>query len=126
MFYTLIQVALGGAVGASCRWLVGVGLMRGLGATPFPLSILAVNILGSAMMGAFVVLAAHKGLTHLSPLVMTGFLGGFTTFSSFSLETMTMIERGQIAWALAYVALSVLVSIGALAAAMLTMRAVLT
>ena len=61
-----------------------------------------------------VVAAAQKGLTHLSPLVMTGMLGGFTTFSSFSLETVNLIERGQIGTAATYVALSVGLSIGGL------------
>lgn len=123
---TLLQVACGGALGATLRWMWGAALLRALGPTPLPLAILSANILGSALMGAFVALAAHRGLTHLSPLVMTGFLGGFTTFSSFSLETVTLIERGQTGLAVAYVALSVGLSVGALAAGMLAMRALLT
>ena len=62
-------------------------------------------------MGIFVGAAAHKGLTHFSPLLMTGVLGGFTTFSSFSLEAVTLIERGALGPAAAYVALSVGLSI---------------
>ncbi len=72
---------------------------------------LGVNILGSFLMGLFVVVAAQKGLTQYSPFVMTGVLGGFTTFSAFSLETVTLIERGQIASAGIYVALSVGLSV---------------
>lgn len=114
MISTVSLVALGGAIGAACRYLAGVGMMRLAGVSEFPLAIITVNIIGSFLMGVFVVAAAQKGLTHFSPLVMTGVLGGFTTFSSFSLETVTLIERGQIGLATAYVALSVGVSIGAL------------
>lgn len=111
MISTISLVALGGALGAACRFLVGVGVMRFTGPTEFPLAIITVNVIGSFLMGAFVVAAAHKGLTHYSPFVMTGILGGFTTFSAFSLETVTLIERGQIAAAGAYVALSVALSL---------------
>ena len=90
MLITVLNVALGGAIGASCRYLVGVGVLRMLGPTSFPLGVLGVNILGSALMGAFVVLAAHKGLTHLSPFVMTGVLGGFTTFSTAMLDVYVL------------------------------------
>jgi len=90
-----------------------------------PLPILTVNVVGSFLMGVFVVWAAQRGLTHLSPLVMTGLLGGFTTFSAFSLETVTLIERGQLGAALAYVALSVGLSIAALAVGVALTRGVL-
>jgi CrcB protein len=114
MISTISLVALGGALGAACRFLVGVGVMRLTGPAEFPLAIITVNVIGSFLMGAFVVAAAQKGLTHYSPFVMTGILGGFTTFSAFSLETVTLIERGQIAAAGAYVALSVALSLGGL------------
>jgi len=89
-------------------------MMRLTGPADFPLAILTVNVAGSFLMGVFVVAAANKGLTHLSPFVMTGLLGGFTTFSAFSLEAVTLIERGQITAAGAYVALSVGLSLGGL------------
>jgi CrcB protein len=95
MFSTLLLVTLGGAIGAAVRFLTGVGMMRLMGPADFPLAIITVNVIGSFLMGVFVVLAAHRGLTHLSPFVMTGVLGGFTTFSAFSLETVTMMERGE-------------------------------
>ncbi len=122
MFTTLSLVALGGAIGAALRWLTGVALFRLTGPTDFPLAIMSVNVIGSFLMGVFVVLAAHRGLTHLSPFVMTGLLGGFTTFSAFSLEAMTLIERGQVASAIAYVALSVGLSVGGLALGLLAAR----
>lgn len=79
------------------------------------MGVIVVNILGSFLMGVFVVFAAKRGLMHLSPLVMTGFLGGFTTFSAFSLEALTLFERGQTGAALGYVLVSVIGSILALA-----------
>ena len=111
---TLLQVALGGALGASLRWLAGLGVVR-LTPPGFPLAILTVNVLGSFLMGAFVVVAARRGLGHLSPFVTTGVLGGFTTFSAFSLEAVTLMERGRAGQAALYVGLSVGVSIAALA-----------
>ena len=114
MISTVSLVALGGAIGAACRYLMGVGVMRLTGPADFPVAVLSVNVIGSFLMGVFVVAAAQKGLTHLSPFIMTGILGGFTTFSAFSLEAVTLMERGQIAAAGAYVALSVVLSIGGL------------
>lgn len=114
MISTLSLVALGGAVGASLRWFWGLGVLRLTGPTELPLAIMAANVLGSFLMGVFVVMAAQRGLTHLSPFVMTGLLGGFTTFSAFSLETVTLMERGQIGTAMVYVALSVGLSVGGL------------
>ena len=114
MISTVSLVALGGAIGAACRFLMGVGVMRLAGPSEFPVAVLSVNVIGSFLMGVFVVAAAQKGLTHLSPFVMTGILGGFTTFSAFSLEAVTLMERGQLAAAGAYVGLSVALSIGGL------------
>ena len=111
MISSLFLVAIGGAIGASLRFLSGVAVLRAFGPQDFPVAVLGVNILGSFLMGLFVVVAAQKGLTQYSPFVMTGVLGGFTTFSAFSLETVTLIERGQIASAGIYVALSVGLSV---------------
>ena len=113
MISTLLQVMIGGAVGSGLRWGAGVLVYRITG-PGFPLAIITVNVLGSFLMGVCVVMAAHKSLTHLSPLVMTGLLGGFTTFSAFSLEAVTLMERGQLGQAAGYVVLSVGASLGAL------------
>lgn len=113
MLGTLLQVTIGGGIGAVLRYGLGAAISRMVG-PGFPLAILGVNVLGSFLMGIFVVAAANRGLTHLSPLVQVGLLGGFTTFSSFSLEAITLIERGETAQAAAYVALSVGASLGAL------------
>jgi CrcB protein len=114
MFPAVLQVALGGAIGASLRYLAGLWVVRLLGNTPFPVAILAVNVVGCFVMGLFIGAAAQRGLTHLSPFVASGILGGFTTFSAFSLEAVTLYERGDLAGAALYVALSVGLSILAL------------
>jgi CrcB protein len=85
---------------------------------------MTVNVIGSFLMGVFVVLAAQRGLTHWAPFVMTGLLGGFTTFSAFSLETMTLIERGHMGSAALYVVLSVCLSVGGLALGLMAARSV--
>ncbi|SFR59725.1 fluoride efflux transporter CrcB [Litoreibacter janthinus] len=121
MFYTTLQVALGGAIGAALRFLVGVGIFK-LTGPGFPLAILTVNIVGSFVMGVFVVFAAKTSNTHLSPFVMTGILGGFTTFSAFSLEAYTLFERGQTGAAGLYVLASVILSIAGLIAGVMIAR----
>jgi CrcB protein len=113
MISPFLSVALGGAVGATLRFSLGLWIVRMVG-HGFPVAIIAANVIGSFLMGVFVVAAAHKGLTWLSPFVMTGLLGGFTTFSAFSLEAVTLWERGEIGSAALYVAISVICSIAAL------------
>lgn len=110
---TLAQVALGGALGASLRWGVGLGALRLFG-PGFPVGTLAINVLGSLLMGVAAALAA-RGSLPLAPLVMTGAIGGFTTFSAFSLETVALLERGRAGLAALYAGLSVALSVGALA-----------
>jgi CrcB protein len=110
----LFQVALGGALGAVLRYLTGLGVLRLFGATPMPLGVLTVNILGALLAGLFVGLAAQRGLTHLSPFILTGILGGFTTFSAFSLEAVTLYERGALGLAAIYVLANVTLSLAAL------------
>lgn len=104
--------------------MVGVAAVRLLG-HGFPWATLLVNVLGSLAMGALVVLLAQKDATRLAPLLMTGLLGGFTTFSAFSLDAVTLYERGQTAAAAGYVMISVVFSIGALFAGMTLMKGAL-
>ncbi|MFN3721799.1 MAG: fluoride efflux transporter CrcB [Paracoccaceae bacterium] len=113
MILTLSHVALGGAIGASLRYLVQLGSARLLG-TAFPYGTLAVNIAGSFLMGVLVVALAEKGGMRFAPFLMTGILGGFTTFSAFSLDTITLWERGQSWMSLGYVGLSIFLSLAAL------------
>ena len=123
MLTTAIYVALGGAIGASLRFLIGNVILRLVG-SGFPVAILTVNIVGSFLMGLFVVYAAQKGMTHWQPFVMTGVLGGFTTFSAFSLEAVTLFERGLTGQAVLYITLSVGLSILGLVLGMLIARGV--
>jgi CrcB protein len=127
MTKTLILVASGGAIGATLRFLWSVMLYRITGGpTEFPVAIIGANVIGSFLMGTFVVLAAQRGLTDLSPFVMVGLLGGFTTFSAFSLETITLVERGALGYAAVYVIASVALSLLALMAGLWIMREVLS
>jgi len=104
MFWTLTQVALGGAIGSALRFLTLV-------AVGAPLATLFVNVAGSFAMGvAFVLLSGR-----LAPVVMTGVLGGFTTFSAFSLDALKLWDAGHIPQAAGYVLASVLLSLAAAA-----------
>ena len=121
----VIPVAIGGAIGASLRHLANQGIQRVAG-TAFPWHTLAVNILGSALMGGLMVALAHKGGLRKAPSLTTGILGGCTTFSAFSMDTILLWERGQGAAAFVYVAASVLLSLAAFVLAATLTRSVLT
>ena len=123
MLITTLQVALGGAIGAALRFLTGVGILRLIG-PGFPIAVMGVNIFGSFVMGLFVVLATQRGIVQLSPFVMVGLLGGFTTFSAFSLEAVSLFERGAMGQALAYVVMSVVLSIGGLMLGLMIARGI--
>jgi CrcB protein len=118
-----LLVAAGGAVGASARHLVGVATLRVFG-SGFPVGTMVVNIVGCLAMGILVGLFATRiqGSQALRLLLATGFLGGFTTFSAFSLDFTVLWDRGQIALAIGYVAASVLLSLAALAAGLWLVR----
>ena len=123
MLITTLQVALGGAIGAALRFLTGVGILRLIG-PGFPIAVMGVNIFGSFVMGLFVVLATQRGVVQLSPFVMVGLLGGFTTFSAFSFEAVSLFERGAMGQALAYVVMSVVFSIGGLMLGLMIARGI--
>jgi len=119
----LLLVAVGGALGSMARYIVSVtaGRMFGL---DFPWGTLTVNVVGSFAMGLFVGLLALKfdGSTALRLFFAVGVLGGFTTFSSFSLDTVVLWERGAVLAAAGYVVASLVVSLGALAAGLALVR----
>ncbi|WP_187971372.1 fluoride efflux transporter CrcB [Aquibium microcysteis] len=118
-------VALGGAIGAALRHMAGLVILRLAGAG-FPWGTLTVNVVGSFVMGLFIELLARRfgASNELRLLVATGLLGGFTTFSSFSLDVAVLWERGLAAAALAYVLASVICSISALFAGLWLVRMV--
>ena len=108
----LPYVALGGAIGASGRYLLGMALFK-LKGPGFPWGTLSANILGGLLMGLLVGWLALKvsGGEHLRLFLAVGVLGGFTTFSSFSLEALRMIETKHMAQAAGYIGSSVFFSI---------------
>ncbi|UMA64279.1 fluoride efflux transporter CrcB [Roseivivax marinus] len=124
MSFTLVQIAVGGAAGAVSRYLTGQAAMRVMG-PGFPWGTLTVNVVGSFVMGVIVVTLAELSANRISPLLVTGFLGAFTTFSSFSLDTAYMWERGETVQAGAYVAASVVLSLAALFAGLWAARGVI-
>lgn len=115
MINSLLQVAVGGAVGSVLRYL----LVSAMGA---PLATLVVNVLGSFAMG--ILFVALSSRTQVQPLLMAGVLGGFTTFSAFSLDALKLWQGGQEAQALAYVAGSVILSLVAVAMGVMLARGV--
>jgi CrcB protein len=125
MLNSLLSVALGGAIGASARYLTNVGATRLMGIS-FPWGTVTVNVVGSFLMGVLVVVLAEKGGMRFAPFLMTGVLGGYTTFSAFSLDAVALYERGQLATAGLYVLASVILSILALFAGLALTRWSLT
>jgi CrcB protein len=120
----ILAVAAGGAFGSVARYLVGVGSGRLFG-TEFPWGTLIINVTGSFLIGAFVGLFAAKwDLSQAVRIFLTvGICGGFTTFSTFSLDAYYLIERGQTFASFAYMMASVALSVGALIAALQLVRA---
>lgn len=110
-----LMIGLGGALGALSRqlWTSGAAKLFGAG---FPWGVAGANVTGSFIMGVVAAQLTARGAipSHLSAFLMTGFLGGFTTFSAFSLDAVRLIEAGRHCAAAAYIAGSVSLSILAL------------
>lgn len=124
MIEKVAAVAFGGAVGAVLRFVSAAWVARltgvGFAGTLF------VNIAGSFAMGILVVLMMERfpgTFGRFGPLLITGVLGGFTTFSAFSLDALMLLERGRVGMAAAYVGASVLLSVAALYAGFQSARA---
>ncbi len=118
-------VAAGGALGAMGRFIMGSAILALLGPR-FPWGTLGVNVLGSFVMGLLAGLAARHwgeaGSAELRAFLMVGVLGGFTTFSAFSLDAVILMDRGAYAAMAAYVAGSVVLSVLALLAGLVLAR----
>jgi CrcB protein len=121
----LLMAAIGGAVGAGARYLVGVGALRLLG-SGFPWGTLIVNVVGSLIMGLIIASVALKYSisNEMRTLLSTGVLGGFTTFSAFSLDFAVLMERKAQGLAMAYLGASVGLSILALFAGLYIARTI--
>jgi CrcB protein len=117
---SLAYVAFGGAMGSMCRYMVQT-LFKQYATTSFPIGTFVVNIFGGFLMGAWIAIIVYllpeKGKDmHL--LGAVGFLGGFTTFSAFTIEAYLLIERGELAQSVFYIAGSVFFSLFAFFAGM--------
>ncbi|MET8627214.1 fluoride efflux transporter CrcB [Kitasatospora sp. NPDC004669] len=116
-------VAVGGAIGAVARYAAGLG--RETGPTAFPWTTLLINVVGCAVIGVFLVAITEGRPAHplLRPFFGTGVLGGFTTFSTYSVDIRRLLEAGRLGPGLAYLGLTLLGALGAVwAAAVLTRR----
>jgi len=124
---TLLWVAIGGAIGAAARYGVNVWSGRLLG-TSFPWHTLIVNVLGCLIMGMLVEVLARKVSVSLDAraFLTTGILGGFTTFSAFSLDFALLVERKAYVAAAGYGVASVVLSLGAVFVGLALGRSVLT
>ncbi|AHG45505.1 camphor resistance protein CrcB [Rhizobium leguminosarum bv. trifolii CB782] len=119
-----LLVALGGAIGSLLRYYVGQWSLRLMGPA-FPWGTLTVNVVGCFVIGVFAELIARKfnASVELRLLLITGFLGGFTTFSAFSLDAISLFERGEAVAGGIYIAASVGLSMAAVIAGLAVMRA---
>lgn len=120
----ILAVAFGGALGSVARYLAGIGVGKMFG-SGFPWGTLIINIVGSFLIGLFVeCFALRWNLSQPMRVFLTvGICGGFTTFSTFSLESALLMQRGDLVPAAAYVAGSVVLSIIALFGALHLVRA---
>ena len=119
-----LLVAVGGAIGSLLRYYVGQWTLRLMGPA-FPWGTLAVNVVGCFVIGVFAELIARKfnASVELRLLLITGFLGGFTTFSAFSLDAISLFERGEAVAGGIYIVASVGLSMAAVIAGLAVMRA---
>lgn len=120
----ILAIAAGGAFGALCRHGVNIGAVKMLG-HGFPFGTMIANILGSFAMGLLIAGFAHtwQPPEAIRVFLITGFLGAFTTFSTFSLDFVTLAERGQYTSATLYLGASVALSITGLFLGMILIRA---
>lgn len=119
-----LLVAVGGAIGSLLRYYVGQWALRLMGPA-FPWGTLAVNVVGCFVIGVFAELIARKfnASVDLRLLLITGFLGGFTTFSAFSLDAISLFERGEAVAGGVYIIASVGLSMAAVITGLAVMRA---
>ena len=122
-FQFIVAVAAGGAIGSVARYVVGIGSGKLFGVA-FPWGTLIINVTGSLLIGVFVALFASRwDLSQAMRIFLTvGICGGYTTFSTFSLDAYYLIERGQTWASFAYMIGSVVLSVSALIVALRIVR----
>jgi CrcB protein len=119
MMTNIAYVALGGALGSVARYLTILGVAR---LTTLPLGVVLANVLGSFVVGILAVTLTGPRAV-LAPLFIVGFLGGYTTFSTYSLDALRLWQSGQVGLAAAYVAGTVVLSLAAVTAGVVVARA---
>lgn len=123
----ILAIASGGAIGSVLRHMAGRAALAAFGGA-FPYGTLLVNVLGSFVMGAFVAAFAHMGnpSQEMRAFMTVGLLGGFTTFSSFSLDVVTLYERGEIMMVFVYITASLILSLAAIFTGMFLVRSLVS
>ena len=122
-----LMVAAGGALGAMARYATGLAAARLMGATAWPWGTFAANVVGGLLIGLVTGWIAHRGAAQSEAIrlfAVVGVLGGFTTFSAFSLEVVSLLERREMATATLYVLASVFLSVVAVFVGLTIMRKV--
>lgn len=118
----VLSIAAGGALGSVLRYFAARVALQMFG-TGFPYGTLYVNVVGSFVMGVLIALFAHSTTSQeFRAFLVIGVLGGFTTFSTFSLDVATLYERGDLSLAALYIALSLILSLGGIFAGMFIVR----
>lgn len=120
MLRTILLVAVGGAIGSVLRYLTSVFVQKYY-AHIFPLATLLTNLIGCFLIGIFVGWLAknHLSDSNFKWFLITGFCGGYTTFSAFGLENVSLLQSGNSGWAFLYIAASVIVGLAAVWAGLL-------
>lgn len=115
----MIYVFIGAGLGGVCRFLISSSIPSQIDEGKFPVALLLCNVIGCFLIGALYHFTTSQAPNWLQPLLITGFLGGFTTFSSFGLETIKMAQNGSYLQVAFYLAASI---IGGLAALVLALK----
>lgn len=113
MIHPLILVAMGGAIGSMARYGVSSLVVKQVNPVNFPWGTFSVNVLGCMLAGVFLLVAeSMQSISQEARLfVVTGLLGGFTTFSAFGIETLGLLRRGEMLIAISYASLSIIVGV---------------